>query len=300
MNGRIYDPQLHRFLQPDNFVQEAENTQNYNRYSYVLNNPMIYTDKNGEFFGTIISALVDGIKNIFTHGVNFDHYDWNRTTNAWKIDMGLFKGNIGQIFSRFTWEAPQSIIGWATISVHNIFGGVKSVSYYNEATVVETYSSNWGAFTLGTFIAGERGITNDPNDYLFQHEYGHVLQSKYAGLLYIPKYAIPSLASKGNHNMHWAERDANVRALTYFTLNDPNFKIENWDFRENRNPIPGYDLSKPFNDSLNQKALLENTTNLTRSETGLNNFLSYILFNFNNKENPPPPKIDNVPCNICN
>jgi hypothetical protein len=30
MNGRLYDPKLHRFLQPDNFVQDPSNTQNYN------------------------------------------------------------------------------------------------------------------------------------------------------------------------------------------------------------------------------------------------------------------------------
>ncbi|MCV9930889.1 hypothetical protein OIU80_01210 [Flavobacterium sp. LS1R47] len=48
MNGRLYDPKLHRFLQPDNFIQEVENTQNYNRYAYVLNNPLKYTDPSGE------------------------------------------------------------------------------------------------------------------------------------------------------------------------------------------------------------------------------------------------------------
>ena len=48
MNGRLYDPKLHRFLQPDNFVQDPYNTQNYNRYGYVLNNPLMYTDPSGE------------------------------------------------------------------------------------------------------------------------------------------------------------------------------------------------------------------------------------------------------------
>ncbi|OIQ18101.1 MAG: hypothetical protein BM557_07750 [Flavobacterium sp. MedPE-SWcel] len=51
MNGRLYDPVLHRFLQPDNHVQEPYNTQNFNRYSYVLNNPLRYTDISGESFG---------------------------------------------------------------------------------------------------------------------------------------------------------------------------------------------------------------------------------------------------------
>ncbi len=40
MNGRLYDPTVARFLNPDPFVQEALSTQNLNRYSYVLNNPM--------------------------------------------------------------------------------------------------------------------------------------------------------------------------------------------------------------------------------------------------------------------
>jgi RHS repeat-associated protein len=48
MNGRLYDPKLHRFLQPDNYVQDSGNTQNYNRYGYVLNNPLKYTDPSGE------------------------------------------------------------------------------------------------------------------------------------------------------------------------------------------------------------------------------------------------------------
>lgn len=58
MNGRVYDPQLHRFLQPDNNVQDPFNTQNHNRYGYVLNNPLKYTDESGEFWGFIVGALI--------------------------------------------------------------------------------------------------------------------------------------------------------------------------------------------------------------------------------------------------
>lgn len=50
MNGRLYDPKLHRFLSPDNFVQEPYNTQNFNRYGYVLNNPLMLVDYSGESF----------------------------------------------------------------------------------------------------------------------------------------------------------------------------------------------------------------------------------------------------------
>jgi RHS repeat-associated protein len=50
MNGRVYDPKLGRFISADPHVQAPGNTQNLNRYSYVLNNPLSYTDPSGYFF----------------------------------------------------------------------------------------------------------------------------------------------------------------------------------------------------------------------------------------------------------
>ncbi|MCF8345489.1 MAG: RHS repeat-associated core domain-containing protein [Bacteroidales bacterium] len=47
MNGRIYDPIIARFLSPDPIVQLPEYSQNFNRYSYVLNNPLRFTDPSG-------------------------------------------------------------------------------------------------------------------------------------------------------------------------------------------------------------------------------------------------------------
>ncbi|MBL3601657.1 MAG: hypothetical protein JMN25_17635 [gamma proteobacterium endosymbiont of Lamellibrachia anaximandri] len=53
MNGRVYDPELGRFLSADPQVQSPYNSQSYNRYSYVLNNPLKYTDPSGHFFVAI-------------------------------------------------------------------------------------------------------------------------------------------------------------------------------------------------------------------------------------------------------
>ncbi len=44
MNYKMYDPALGMMLGPDNFVSQPFNTQNYNRYAYALNNPLLYTD----------------------------------------------------------------------------------------------------------------------------------------------------------------------------------------------------------------------------------------------------------------
>ena len=47
MNGRIYDPTLGRMLSADPIIQAPGNSQNYNRYSYVFNNPLKFTDPSG-------------------------------------------------------------------------------------------------------------------------------------------------------------------------------------------------------------------------------------------------------------
>jgi hypothetical protein len=48
MNARLYDAALGRFLSPDPYIQDMTNSQNYNRYSYCLNNPLKYTDPSGD------------------------------------------------------------------------------------------------------------------------------------------------------------------------------------------------------------------------------------------------------------
>ena len=47
MNGRLYDAVLGRFLQADPIIQAPHNAQSHNRYSYVMNNPLSFTDPSG-------------------------------------------------------------------------------------------------------------------------------------------------------------------------------------------------------------------------------------------------------------
>ena len=57
MNGRIYDAQLGRFLSPDLYIPAPLATQSYNNYSYVMNNPLRYTDPSGFFFKKILKKV---------------------------------------------------------------------------------------------------------------------------------------------------------------------------------------------------------------------------------------------------
>ncbi|MBK9261550.1 MAG: hypothetical protein IPM54_17310 [Polyangiaceae bacterium] len=47
MRGRVYDPNLGRFLTADPFIANPLSGQNWNRYAYVANNPLKYTDPSG-------------------------------------------------------------------------------------------------------------------------------------------------------------------------------------------------------------------------------------------------------------
>ncbi|WP_371196337.1 RHS repeat domain-containing protein [Glaciecola sp. SC05] len=69
MNGRIYDPTLGRFLQADPFIQAPNDSQSFNRYSYVLDNPMTMTDPSGYIslnpFKKITRAVIKGLSKVF-------------------------------------------------------------------------------------------------------------------------------------------------------------------------------------------------------------------------------------------
>lgn len=63
MNGRLYDPLQRRFLNADENIQDPFNTQCYNKYGYVTNNPLLFNDPSGEIFGLgegILSAVIIG------------------------------------------------------------------------------------------------------------------------------------------------------------------------------------------------------------------------------------------------
>ena len=103
MNGRFYDPLLGRFLSPDPYVQAPDNPQNYNRYSYCLNNPLKYTDPNGYWFG--YDDLVAGI-------VGFV---------AGYVSYGLATGNwTGKAFAAGGFGAFTAWVGWNTLGAGDI------------------------------------------------------------------------------------------------------------------------------------------------------------------------------------
>ncbi|MEP6803234.1 MAG: polymorphic toxin type 23 domain-containing protein [Flavobacterium sp.] len=98
MNGRIYDSKLHRFLQPDNNIQDPSNTQNFNRYAYCYNNPLKYTDPSGEFVwapilvGALIGAIIGGTSYVVQAAITGN---WNWGQFGVSILGGAIIGGVG-------------------------------------------------------------------------------------------------------------------------------------------------------------------------------------------------------------
>ena len=137
MNARLYDPVLGRFLSPDPFVQMPDFTQNFNRYSYCLNNPLVYVDENGEFWHIVAGAVIGGVMNIIT---NRDYID-----------------NAGEFFASL-------LIGAGTGAINALTGGVLSsviTSGINDAAngiirQLGTTASNWGELDWG--LVGKNAV----------------------------------------------------------------------------------------------------------------------------------------------
>ena len=77
MNARVYDSDIGRFLSADTIIQDPHDSQSYNRYSYVRNNPMVFTDPSGHSWfsklwdkiGTYVIAVVVAVIAVYTGGL---------------------------------------------------------------------------------------------------------------------------------------------------------------------------------------------------------------------------------------
>ena len=119
MNARLYDPVLGRFLSPDPYVQMPDFTQNFNRYSYCLNNPLKYVDKDGELFWFIpvgIGAIVGAYVGASIQSGTAAFWKWE--PDAWKgaISGAIVGATIGYgVAGAIGATGMTTIVGNATV-----------------------------------------------------------------------------------------------------------------------------------------------------------------------------------------
>lgn len=221
MNARLYDPVISRFISPDPYIQAPDYSQNMNRFSYAMNNPFLYKDPNGEFFiFTIFNAIGEALNGFRKHGFNVSQYNWKKTVNSWKINMGMFKGNFLQVLNKWTWNIGNSLRGTYLGEFFNAIGKVDGVTHMDGMLALSGATDRNKAATIGHISLGPKGYKATWKDHLFVHEYGHYCQSQVYGIAFIPVIAIPSVISAGlfpnSHYKHWFERDANRRTVKHF------------------------------------------------------------------------------------
>lgn len=147
MNGRLYDAKLHRFLQPDNFVQDPSNTQNYNRYGYVLNNPLKYIDPSGEY-GEGPGGIPIGT------GDGGDIYE---TYQNPKVQEWLSKNLSARSFDKAgtaVGKAFRDGANWVASGISGLFGGGSSAPGVNVRSNVEQAQINAGNMKIFNFFTG--------------------------------------------------------------------------------------------------------------------------------------------------
>lgn len=99
MNGRVYDPVMSMMLSPDNNIQQPQFSQNFNRYSYCLNNPLKYNDPTGESIESLVFGIVGGAINLIMNAENIDTFG----EASMLFGVGFLKGFLAEYTMGQSW-----------------------------------------------------------------------------------------------------------------------------------------------------------------------------------------------------
>jgi len=158
MNGRLYDPELGRMLSPDNVVQDGGYSQNYNRYSYAYNNPLKYTDPDGNeivsamIIGAFIAVGSNAVSNTISHKPFWQGAGQSAIIGAFSgaisFGVGTFAEKIGNVYLRAAFQA----------GAHGTWGGVST--YIQGGNFIHGFTS--GALSSSLSSLGKKVLKLGP------------------------------------------------------------------------------------------------------------------------------------------
>jgi RHS repeat-associated protein len=143
MRGRIYDPNLGRFLQADPMVQDPFNGQSLNRYTYVFNNPLAYTDPTGYWgrkeqmwlrtaVAIVVSIWLPGSQGLLATQFGVSNALAQVAITGFvsgAVQTGTLRGAVTGAFSAMVFYGVGSAFpnyGAAKVLAHGIAGGIMS------------------------------------------------------------------------------------------------------------------------------------------------------------------------------
>jgi RHS repeat-associated protein len=177
MNGRMYDPITGRVLSADNHVPNPWNTQGYNRYAYGMNNPLIYSDPDGEWIHLLIGAIIGGVMNVVTN--------YGKIDNFWEglgyFGVGAAAGALG------------AGVGGGVSSV--IAGGSFGAGFMGTAAAATATSSFFTGAAIGGAGGFSSGLVNGVGNGLLDGQ--NVGQALESGLIQGLKSGVTGAFQKG-------------------------------------------------------------------------------------------------------
>ena len=118
MGARLYDPIVARFFSPDPYIQNPFSSAGFDRYSYCGNNPIMYSDPEGEFFGSLlIASLIAGAINL---GIHIHEGD---VKNVWDGITHFGIGALSVVASELFW-AGIGTIGRTVTQIANVVASI--------------------------------------------------------------------------------------------------------------------------------------------------------------------------------
>ena len=162
MVGRLYNPNLGRFVSADPFVQAPTNWLSYNRYAYAFNSPLHFTDPSGYFslggfledLGNAASDFVSGAAELIGSGLK-EVNEWGENTfgkEVWQtaivvgaavVTGGLVAGALGSgLGSAILAGAASGFAGSVTGALMNGASG-------SDAFKAGLEGAKWGAISAG-------------------------------------------------------------------------------------------------------------------------------------------------------
>ena len=163
MNGRMYDPVMSSFLSPDNYIQSPENSQNFNRYAYCMNNPLKYTDPDGEWVQYVIGGILGGINGYSigkAAGLNGWNLVWSTVGGA---AIGAATVGIGNAVSSSCGAVLGGAAAGAAAGAGN--GFINGLATNSSNLGVDVFNGAWkglisgavGGYVSGNLITGGTG-----------------------------------------------------------------------------------------------------------------------------------------------
>ncbi len=222
MNGRLYDPLLRRFLNADENIQDPYNTQNYNKYGYVMNNPLMFNDPSGEFWQflaipvvkAVLFAVVSYTATVLITGAKFNILNLYSTIVMTMVSAGI-TNVIGDIFSAATAsignEALRSLVH---AGVQGTLSFMQGGNFFTAAA--SAFLASFASF--GYFKAGGSDSNSGAGQVTFSMLSGGV-GSVLSGGNFWDGVKIGGIVALFNHAMHSIANSIEERSIAEKELN---------------------------------------------------------------------------------